>query len=75
MDKEKIIYLRALWERLGLHGANFVILNNEDDNKMLAAMLRILANEICTEDDPAAKEKAEKFIDHIKVEINNLYGI
>jgi len=66
---DKIFYLKMLWKGVGLGGANFSIHSSNADNKILAAMLRILANEICSEDDEYSKRKAEKFISYIKEDI------
>lgn len=63
-------WLRLLWKGVGLHGSNFALCNSDADNRVVAAMLRILANEICESDDAESKLKAEAFINLVKADIN-----
>lgn len=55
-----------LFQNVGLGGSNFQITKSDVDNKRLAALLRLLADEICKEDKPEDKEHSAKFLGWIR---------
>ena len=58
----KHLYLKLLFESVGLHGANFQVTSSDFDNEVLSAMLRVLADEICEKPSEKATENAKKFV-------------